>query len=104
MKIAAISDLHGHLPIVPPCDLLIIAGDVCPDFGPGTGPGLIRQRDWLNHEFANWIAVQPCRTWVATYGNHDFLQRCAAGFHVDEAVTIGGLKVWLSPWSNTFGG
>ena len=35
MRIVALGNQHGFLPDVPPCDRLIVVGDVCPDrFGP----------------------------------------------------------------------
>ena len=47
---------------------------------------------------------------MATFGNHDFVWRKQApyAFKVDQLVDyIHGdttLKIWFSPWSNTFGG
>lgn len=36
MRIAASSDFHGMLPDYPPnCDLVVIAGDICPNFKVG---------------------------------------------------------------------
>jgi hypothetical protein len=51
MKIVAIADLHGILPEVPPCDLLLLAGDLTPV----TNHGVQFQADWLATEFRVWL-------------------------------------------------
>lgn len=107
MIIYAISDLYGKLDFkVPSCDLLLVGGDVCPDFAPGTSYGSSMQEQWIHSKHQNWIDEQPIKTWAATFGNHDFIRKGEVGahFNVDELVEINGLKIWFSPWSNTFGG
>jgi len=124
------SDNHGKLDFsVPSCDLLLIGGDVCPDWAPGTSWGSSMQEQWLNSKWLNWLDAQPADRVIATFGNHDFVrkQEAPANFKVDELVEIStgeripcgcppstdncrcklntnGLKIWFSPWSNTFGG
>lgn len=97
MKIAAISDIHGMLPL--PCkqvDLVIIAGDICPDVSP------VGQEKWLEKEFTQWCALLPTKQILATWGNHDFvgqmLLKQPKDFYVDEMVEVDGIKIWLSPW------
>lgn len=109
MKICAISDLHGYLDFtVPACDLLLIAGDLCPDYAPNSTWGSDMQAKWLNTRFMDWLVKQPASIALATFGNHDFIGKEVVAedvrhyFLVDEAVEIQGLKIWLSPWSNTF--
>lgn len=112
MKIIALSDNHGKLDFkVPPCDLLLIAGDVCPDYAPGTSWGSSMQEQWLNSKWLNWRDEQPVTICCATYGNHDFVSRHSKvppSFVVDQLYELDGphgiMKVWFSPWSNTFGG
>lgn len=108
-KIIAISDNHGKLDFtIPTCDLLLHAGDVCPDFAPGTTWGSGMQEGWLNSKWLNWLDEQPVQSWVGTLGNHDFAWKggVPSNFKIDELWTspLTGLKIWLSPWSNTFGG
>lgn len=109
LRIAAMADLHGHLPEVPPCDLLLLAGDICPldDHSPPF------QAAWLDTAFRRWLEEVPARQVAAVAGNHDFLFERAAGlvpaglrwqYLQDSGFTWEGLRVWGSPWQPPFGG
>src|SRR5262245_9140642 len=121
MRIVALSDLHGHLPEIPPCDLLLIAGDICPDIIDRVPVYLEpeRQARWFDKCFRPWLAAAPARYRVATWGNHDWCgEVCdftadgpgSASLSLtrlvllnDEKVRVQELTVWGSPWSRTFG-
>lgn len=121
-RVQAIADLHGFLPHtseIPECDLLLIAGDICPDFHQmskaryGTGrqfnqdKGEQRQKHWLDTVFREWLDAIRARGTeiVATWGNHDFIGEHSflvpdLDWHllVDDEVTIHGLRIWGTPW------
>lgn len=71
MKIVCLSDLHGTLPKVPDCDLLLIAGDIC---GP-SHPEL--QKSFLDYEFRNWLdkIVDRDIMVAGVEGNHAILAK-----------------------------
>lgn len=106
MRIVATSDLHGHLPEVPECDVLCIAGDLCPTFG----HDFATQNKWLHGPFADWLRRIPARHIVGCWGNHDFI-----GQEAPEAVAdlpwillndayrdIDGVRFYGTPWQPVF--
>lgn len=117
MIVYAASDLHGELPDPPDdAELLLLAGDICPNFG-GYGKrrgSLARdglaQRDWLIKDFASWTTNFKGDI-VMTWGNHDFvgekpwlvkdfMAATAGNVYLlnDSAAVVRGLRIWGTPW------
>ena len=113
MRIVAISDLHGWLPPdVPACDLLIIAGDVCPDV-PATGfrarlaEAAEDQARWLRETFAPWIDRQPAKDVVMCWGNHDYVGEAPelvpslpVQVLTDAETSVQGCRLYATPWTS----
>ena len=126
MRIVAVSDQHGFLPAVPPCDLLIVAGDICQDFVDGVPAAAAPdgQKGWFDSRIRPWLRATPATYKIATWGNHDFCgQSCDFSSdapsraaltdlqilvdqmtHVPDptAESSRELAVWATPWSNLF--
>lgn len=119
MKLAAISDLHGVLPNIEECDLLLIAGDIIPlNIQNNHTKGLL----WFLEDFTNWINSLPCKQVVMVAGNHDkLLERASFVAHAvedktnDKLVYLNGTtydyideynfhyKIYGSPFCHRFG-
>jgi Icc-related predicted phosphoesterase len=106
MRFVCVADLHGYLPEIPPCDVLIVAGDVCPT-GDETPP---TQRRWLQSTFAGWLDRAPARSIIGIAGNHEFVGETDPGalrdldwhYLQDESIEIGGMSFFGSPWTSRF--
>ena len=68
MKLCVTSDLHGYLPEIEPCELLLICGDIV---------SLKHQRysksckQWYTKVFQPWINSLPCDKVLFIPGNHE---------------------------------
>lgn len=128
MRICCVSDLHGSLPQVESCDLLVIAGDICGHvptkktirFGKelewlppvGQHDDVTYQAGFLNGPFREWLNLIPANDVVATPGNHDFVFERARvlvptdlRWHllIDDVKVIQGKKIYGSPWQHAYG-
>lgn len=107
MKIACLSDIHGNLIDIPPCDLAIVAGDLCP----ATDHSPAFQRVWLDSAFRHWLENMPAEQVVYIAGNHDFIfqdkpqwvPKDLPGIYLqDSGYEFQGLNIWGSPWQPVF--
>lgn len=108
MKIIAMSDLHGYLPAeVPACDLLLLAGDLCPV----ENHTLLFQRAWLDFEFRQWLERLPARKIIGVAGNHDLIFEHAPElvptnlpwtYLQDSGTVCEDIKIWGTPWQPWF--
>jgi Icc-related predicted phosphoesterase len=107
LKIIATSDLHGQLPPIEPCDLLLLAGDLCP----ASDHSLFAQMQFLAGPFADWLEQVPAKRIVGVAGNHDFIfekrpdlvpRTLRWDYLQDSATEVHGLKVYGTPWQPWF--
>jgi Icc-related predicted phosphoesterase len=107
MKIVAMSDLHGTLPVLPACDLLLLGGDLCPI----ENHTLDFQANWLQTTFRRWLEQVPARKIIGVAGNHDFVFERAPDrvpsdlpwtYLRDSGTTWEGLSIWGTPWQPWF--
>lgn len=101
MIIRAVADLHGHLPDIKPCDLLLVGGDSLPMYSHEPE----YQREWCGDVFRPWLDSIDAEV-VGIGGNHDFIFQADPlvprdlpwHYADDRMVEIDGLKIWGHPW------
>jgi predicted phosphohydrolase len=107
VRVVAVSDLHGWLPSIPPCDLLLLAGDLCPLADHSDAA----QRAFLAGPFRDWLEGVPAGAIAAVAGNHDLilarepelLDPLPLTYLCDGEAVVAGLRIWGSPYAVTFG-
>lgn len=107
VKVVATSDFHGELPEIPECDLLLIAGDSCPEGAPSL------QARWLDGPFREWLASVPAKEIVLIAGNHDLIyerakdlvpQGLRCHYLEDSSIELFGFQIYGTPWQLPFWG
>lgn len=110
IRICATSDIHGHLPEIPDCDVLLLAGDL------GPYPFDKNVKGWWRNEFGPWLADLTMRGIVVLgiAGNHDFILRDEPEFiHglglpwiylQDSGIQYKGISFYGTPWQPWYAG
>lgn len=112
MKIIAASDLHGYLPRLPECDLVLLCGDIV---------NLYYQRSvslgklWFLEDFRRWAESLNCNKILWIPGNHDICVEKDEQFYYDtftkdnkitflshDYYEYEGLKLFGTPYCKIF--
>ena len=73
MRLVAVSDMHSNFKFdVEECDLMLIAGDICPARHDKI-MSIPMQYDFLQNNFYPWVLRQPVKECVFVFGNHDWI-------------------------------
>ena len=105
-KICCISDLHGVLVEVPDCDIVVIAGDVCPSYN----HSIRFQQRWLEEDFNPWLEMLPCDKVVGIAGNNDWIFEKEPDkvpeldwiYLKDSKAIVEGIRFYGTPWTPFF--
>jgi Icc-related predicted phosphoesterase len=113
MKIVALSDLHGILPDLEECDLVLLGGDLVP-----LKYQNIKESTelWFREDFKDWANKLPCNKVIFIAGNHEIKfeyheQYYKKLFPTNNKITFlnheyyeyEGLKIFGSPYCKMFG-
>jgi Icc-related predicted phosphoesterase len=98
--IVCIADLHEHLVAVPPCDLIVIAGDVS-----FAAKGDLRAKHaFLTGPFKSWLEHAPAEEIVLVAGNHDqsieawgIPDGLRCHYLQDHGIELFSLRLWGTP-------
>lgn len=101
-RIVAVADLHTHLPQIPPCDLLVVAGDVCSIFTPADA-----QERFLRGPFSDWLRAVPAEAIAGVSGNHELVRDEVLAslpwcYLAGDTAELAGLRVFGLPWTSRF--
>jgi Icc-related predicted phosphoesterase len=105
-RVVCVSDLHENLIDIPPCDLLVIAGDISYAL---KGDLEAKQR-FLVGPFREWVNAVPAEQVAVVAGNHDQsveqwgwpLDPSDCEYLQDSGARLCGLNVWGTPWQPWF--
>lgn len=91
MKIVAFSDTHGvrPLPIVDPCDVVIIAGDFIPLYIQRNSE---KSEQWFKNVFLEWTKDLQCEKIIFVGGNHDFFLERLGKKKIKSLISEAGLE------------
>lgn len=118
IRICIMSDLHGYLPEVEPCELLLICGDIVPLEYQGS---YNKTNKWFNKTFRDWTEQIDCKKILFIAGNHElrvenhtdkyrilFPEHNKATYLKDSKYIYEGsdgksYSIYGTPWCKVFG-